>query len=77
MSSRRFLVILVNKEGRKEVQWSKECGTLTEANQAIFDAKKKATGYAILDREFQKFIKSKNFAFDNHEVDDFDAFKSF
>lgn len=77
MQGRKFLVIFINKEGKKEVQWSKECCTLTEAHQAIFDTKHKATGYVILDREFQKIIKSKNFAFDNHEVEDFDAFKSF
>jgi hypothetical protein len=77
MTGKRFMVVFINRDGKEETTWSKEYDTLTEAHQAIFDTRSKATGYAIFDREFQNLIKSKNFAFDDHEMENFDPSTSF
>lgn len=67
---KRFVVIFVRREEReKESRWSKEYDTEAEANEAIFEAKRKATGYAVYDRESESFVKSKNFAFKDYETD--------
>jgi len=66
---KQFVVIFVRKGGKeKEARWSKECGTLAEAKEAACRAKRKATGYAVYDRESESFIKSKNFAFEDYET---------
>jgi hypothetical protein len=69
MAEKRFIVLFVNRIKEKEKFWTKEYDTLQDANQGIFDARNKATGYAIHDRDIQKFIKFKNFAFNDYEID--------
>lgn len=71
----RYIVIYSHK--KKKLTWSKNYATLKEAHEGIFQAKHKATGYAIYDSEILEFTKFRNFAFDEHDIDNFNPSNSF
>jgi hypothetical protein len=56
---KRFLVFLSlkNDQGRLD---TKACDTMQEVNDFLSQERHTATGYAVLDREKQDFIKKKN-----------------
>lgn len=68
---------MIFRDKKKKLTWSKKYATLQEANEGLFQARNKATGYAIYDSETQDFTKFKNFAFDNHDIDGFNPTSGF